>query len=188
MTSPYFDKYDRKGAYHWDDYYGGLLRMNAYTRARYDIVCECVREANLPQDGRLLDMGCGDGALTGVLHGRFRLPIAGVDTSEKGLALARAMFTKRGLSGEFRLVGSYDTGFEDASFNVVVCSDVIEHVDDPGAMLREIHRLLVPGGRRWSSPRPSGFPRPRSIPCTFRNGLSVTSPFCAAVSSASRSG
>ena len=147
MTSPYFDKYDRKGAYHWDDYYGGLLRMNAYTRARYDIVCECVHDAALPREGRILDMGCGDGALTGVLQERLRLAVAGVDTSEKGLALAREMFARRGLAGDFKRVGGYDTGFTDASFNVVVCSDVIEHVDDPGAMLKEILRLLVPGGR-----------------------------------------
>lgn len=147
MASTYFNKYDRKGAYHWDDYFGGLRRMNAYTRARYDIVCECVREAKPPQDGRLLDLGCGDGALAGVLHSHLKLPVVGVDTSEKGLALAKRMFANRGFVGEFRLISSYDTGFQDSSFNVVVCSDVIEHVDDPRAMLREILRVLVPGGR-----------------------------------------
>jgi 2-polyprenyl-3-methyl-5-hydroxy-6-metoxy-1,4-benzoquinol methylase len=147
MTSPYFDKYDRKGAYHWDDYHGGLLRMNAYTRARYDLVCDCVREVNLPRNARLLDMGCGDGALAGVLHSELGMPVAGVDTNEKGVALAKAMFGARGFTGEFRLVGGYDSGFPDASFDAVVCSDVIEHVDNPESMLREIHRLLVPGGR-----------------------------------------
>ena len=147
MTTPVFDKYDRKGAYHWDDYHGGLRRMNAYTRARYDIVLECVRQAAVPRNGRMLEVGCGDGALSGVLHNALGLPVVGVDTSEKGLALAREMFASRGLAGEFKLINGYGTGFGDASFDVVVCSDVIEHVDDPGAMLREIHRLLVPGGR-----------------------------------------
>jgi SAM-dependent methyltransferase len=147
MTAPYFNKYDRKGAYHWEDYYGGLRRMNAYTRARYDIVLECVREANIPRDGRVLEVGCGDGALTGVLHSRLGLPVTGVDTSEKGLALARQMFARAGFAGEFKLIESYDTGFKDACFAMVVCSDVIEHVDDPRAMLQEIMRVLLPGGR-----------------------------------------
>ena len=147
MSTIHFNKYDRKGAYHWDDYYGGLHRMNAYTRARYDIVLECVREADISRGGRLLEVGCGDGALSGVLHSHLGLSVTGVDTSEKGLALARQMFSDRELAGEFRLVSSYDTGFKDASFNVVVCSDVIEHVDDPRAMLREIRRVLVLGGR-----------------------------------------
>lgn len=147
MATKYFNKYDRKGAYHWDDYHGGLRRMNAYTRARYDIVLECVREADIPHGGRILEVGCGDGALAGVLHSRLGLLVTGVDTSEKGLALARQMFASSGFGGEFKLIGSYDTGFKDASFNVVVCSDVIEHVDDPRAMLQEIMRVLLPGGR-----------------------------------------
>lgn len=147
MTAPYFDKYDRKGAYHWDDYFGGLRRMNAYTRARYDLVLECARAARLPADARILEVGCGDGALSGVLSTKLDIGIYGVDTSEKGLALARSMFSKRELSGEFRHITGYGTGFPDASFDLVVCSDVIEHVDDPNAMLVEIRRLLVPGGR-----------------------------------------
>lgn len=147
MTAPYFDKYDRKGPYHWHDYFGGLRRMNAYTRARYDIVMECVQTAGAVKGVRLLEIGCGDGALCGVLHSRLGAAVTGVDTSDKGLALARHMFEQRGWTGEFRQVGGYGTGFADASFDVVVCSDVIEHVDDPQAMLREIRRLLVPGGR-----------------------------------------
>lgn len=147
MSAPYFDKYDRKGAYHWHDYFGGLRRMNAYTRARYDIVLQCVRAAGATQGSRLLEVGCGDGALCGVLHSRLGSTVTGVDTSDKGLALARQMFAQRGWDGEFRQVGGYDTGFADSSFDAIVCSDVIEHVDDPQAMLREIRRLLVPGGR-----------------------------------------
>lgn len=147
MKAITFTKYERKGAYHWDDYHGGLLRMNAYTRARYDLVLEHVRKAIVPGGGRILEVGCGDGALCGVLHQALGLPITGVDTSETGLALARKMFASRGFAGEFRLISGYGTGFGDASFDVVVCSDVIEHVDDPDAMLREMHRLLVPEGR-----------------------------------------
>jgi 2-polyprenyl-3-methyl-5-hydroxy-6-metoxy-1,4-benzoquinol methylase len=147
MTAPYFDKYDRKGAYHWHDYFGGLRLMNAYTRARYDIVLQCIKAAGAVKGSRLLEVGCGDGALCGVLRSRLGVAVTGVDTSDKGLALARRMFEQRGWAGEFHQVGGYDTGFADASFDLVVCSDVIEHVDDPQAMLREIQRLLSPGGR-----------------------------------------
>ena len=147
MNTQHFDKYDRKGAYHWLDYFGGLRRMNAYTRARYDIVLQCVRESGLAKGLRLLEVGCGDGALCGVLHSSLGAAVTGVDISDKGLAYARMMFGQRGWRGEFRQVSGDGMGFPDASFEVVVCSDVIEHVDDPQAMLREIHRLLAPGGR-----------------------------------------
>jgi len=147
MISPYFDKYDRKGAYHWGDYFGGLRRMNAYTRARYDLVVECARTINLPESARILEVGCGDGALSGVLCSKLGLSVSGVDTSEKGLAFARRMFSERGLAGDFRHVTGYGTGFPDSSFDLIICSDVIEHVDDPSRMLAEIRRILVPGGR-----------------------------------------
>ena len=66
MSAPHFEKYDRKGAYHWDDYYGGLIRANAYTRARYDLVCALLGESGVASGTRVLDLGCGDGALAAV--------------------------------------------------------------------------------------------------------------------------
>jgi 2-polyprenyl-3-methyl-5-hydroxy-6-metoxy-1,4-benzoquinol methylase len=147
MNAPYFDKYDRKHAYHWGDYFGGLWRMNAYTRARYNLVLECARAANLPANAHILEVGCGDGALLGVLFSELGVAVYGVDTSEIGLALAREMFADRKLVGDFRYTTGYDTGFPEASFDLIVCSDVIEHVDNPNAMLVEIRRLLIPGGR-----------------------------------------
>ena len=62
MSEIEFDKYARKGAYHWRDYYGGLLRMNAGVRARYDTVVDCLRRAGVTDSTRLVDIGCGDGA------------------------------------------------------------------------------------------------------------------------------
>jgi len=147
MTSPQFDKYKRKGAYHWLDYYGGLLRMNSYTRARYDLVLELARKANLGPPSRILEIGCGDGALLGLLHRRLGLAVDGVDTNEQGLDFAREMFVKHKLNGNFKYVESYDTGYGSDCFDLVVCSDVIEHVEDPQTMLQEIHRVLKPGGR-----------------------------------------
>ncbi len=147
MGSIHFNKYDRKGAYHWAEYFGGLRRMNAYTCARYDLVCQRIRDAHVPRGGRVLDFGCGDGALAGVLRSRLGLSVTGVDTSEKGLELARQMFADRGWEGEFRLIAGYDTGLDTAAFDVVVCSEVIEHVDDPVALLAEVRRVLAPGGR-----------------------------------------
>jgi 2-polyprenyl-3-methyl-5-hydroxy-6-metoxy-1,4-benzoquinol methylase len=147
LKTPYFDKYQRKLAYHWSDYFGGFWRMNAYTRARYKLVLECARAAKLPAGARILEVGCGDGALLGVLFIELGVTVCGVDTSKEGLALARKMFADKRLVGEFRQTKGYNTGFPDCNFDLVVCSEVIEHVKNPEEMLAEIRRILTPGGR-----------------------------------------
>jgi 2-polyprenyl-3-methyl-5-hydroxy-6-metoxy-1,4-benzoquinol methylase len=141
-----FEKYRVRGAYHWREYYGGLAGMNAYTRGRYEMVVRCLESLSLEHGATILDMGCGDGALAGVIHDRLGLAVAGVDTSTLGIEFAQREFGRRALAGEFRVVEGYDTGFADGAFAAAVCSDVIEHVREPGAMLRELHRVLRPGG------------------------------------------
>ena len=147
MTPPEraFDKYETKGAYHWRDLEGGPLRMNAYTRARYEIVA--AQLAPLPATATVLDVGCGDGALSGFIHVRHHCKVVGIDTSQFALTLARVETTRRGYDCAFQLIDSYVYPFSDQSFDAVVCSDVIEHVAEPLTLLREIKRLLKPGGR-----------------------------------------
>jgi len=144
MSELEFEKYQVRGAYHWRDYHGGLTGMNAYTRGRYDMVVRSLAALKLGVDATILDMGCGDGALAGVIHEKVRRPIVGVDTSELGIEFAQREFKKRGYTGDFRCVEGYDTGFADGSFAAAVCSDVIEHVREPKTMLHELHRVLQP--------------------------------------------
>src|SRR5688572_18395426 len=40
---------------------------------------------------------------------------------------------------------------EDSRYNMVLCTQVLEHVPDPGAVLNELYRVLKPGGRLWLS-------------------------------------
>lgn len=141
MSEKHFDKYDIKGAYHWPEYYGGLRAMNAYTKARYDMIAEILAEAPA---GPIADIGCGDGVLASII-GRNR-PVIGVDTNEKAIGLARQEFARRGLSGEFRVSTSYRSPIDDASVAVAVSSDVIEHVAEPAALLDDMKRILKPGG------------------------------------------
>ena len=146
MSEIEFDKYARKGAYHWRDYYGGLRRMNAGTKARYDIVVECLRAAGVRESTRLVDIGCGDGALCGVISKELGCKITGVDPSKTAIRFATEEFARRGLAGQFLSADGYHYPFPDGAFDAAVCSDVIEHVQDPNALLSEIRRLLRPGG------------------------------------------
>ena len=89
---------------------------------------------------RILDVGCGTGANLIMLskHGDAE----GVDVSEDALAFCR----ERGLD-KVRLGAGEELPYEDATFDLVTAFDVIEHMDDDLAGLREMRRVLRPGGR-----------------------------------------
>jgi ubiquinone/menaquinone biosynthesis C-methylase UbiE len=115
-------------------------------RERYRIVIRLLRLVPVTKETTLLDVGCGDGALTGMIYRSFGCQITGTDTSGRGLELAAEMFRKYGFRGEFRLGQEWQLPFSDRSFDVVVCAEMIEHVSEPRKTLRELKRVLKPGG------------------------------------------
>lgn len=146
MSEIAFDKYQVKGAYHWVECFGPVHRMNAFTLGRYQVVIDALRDAKLGPNPAVLDVGCGDAALSGLLAMQLNARIEGVDVTPGSMELARAEFAKRKLTGRFQTVDGYTYPFPDGSFSAVVCSDVIEHVQKPAVMLAEMWRVLAPGG------------------------------------------
>ncbi len=90
----------------------------------------------------ILDAGCGEGITLEKLVKLFpRAHIVGMDTEAENLEICR----KHGLPVQ---EGSlYALPFADASFDTVLFSEVIEHLDAPEKALSEIFRVLRPGGR-----------------------------------------
>ncbi len=110
------------------------------------MVVDCLHRAGVARKTRVLDVGCGDGALSGVLVERLGCVVTGVDTNRLAIDLATAKFAERGYRGDFDCVTGYRYELADGSFDAAVCADVIEHVQEPLAILGEIHRVLRPGG------------------------------------------
>lgn len=95
--------------------------------------------------GRLLDLGCGTGALLERVHERFPTArLHGVDPSPEMLALARER-----LGGRAALfVGdAHGLPFAAASFDTVASTSNFHHFREPELALREIARVLRPGGQ-----------------------------------------
>ncbi|GAB3662962.1 class I SAM-dependent methyltransferase [Streptomyces sparsus] len=96
----------------------------------------------------LLDVGCGPGTITVdlaelVAPGR----VAAVDAAPDALAAARAAAGERGVRGiEFSRGDVHRLDFPDDSFDVVHAHQVLQHVTDPVAALREMRRVCRPGG------------------------------------------
>lgn len=95
---------------------------------------------SLPEAGRALDLGCGDGRLGALLAAR-RLVAADVS----GVALERAR--RRLPEAELIEVAPDEPlPFEDSAFDLVLCAETIEHVRDVQLLLSEARRTLRPGG------------------------------------------
>jgi SAM-dependent methyltransferase len=92
---------------------------------------------------RVLDLGCGDGELTArVAAAVGTKEVYGVDVNEESLEKAKA----RGIITVKHDLNKFPYPFETNTFDVVVSNQVIEHLYYPIRFLREVYRILKPGG------------------------------------------
>ena len=89
--------------------------------------------------GKLLEIGSAAGYFLNAARTDFE--VTGVEPSRWAAAEA-----KRRFGVEVKVVGFLEAALPDASFDVVAAVDVIEHLEDPVAFIRECRRVLKPGG------------------------------------------
>ncbi|MGZ8911326.1 MAG: class I SAM-dependent methyltransferase [Methylococcaceae bacterium] len=109
-----------------------------------------INRLDLKPGASVLDVCCGSGAsaLPAAEQVGPTGQVIGIDVAEKLLGLAGAKATSQSLDNvEFRLGDMLDTGFADASFDAVVCVFGIFFVPDIPAAIRELWRVLRPGGK-----------------------------------------
>jgi SAM-dependent methyltransferase len=93
--------------------------------------------------GSWLDFGCADGGYVQELLRVGAERVAGVDVNPEYIAAAKA----RRLAGtSFEVVDGFNLPFDDASFDGALVNEVMEHVVDEDAVLRELHRVIRPDG------------------------------------------
>ena len=95
----------------------------------------------LPEGGPVLDVGCGNGIYTQWLHKKCA-PAFGIDHNLKNLAWAKTEFPE----SHFLMANGETLPFPDEYFNAVMITEVLEHTRDDRSTLREIHRVMKPGG------------------------------------------
>lgn len=139
--------YDRLGETWWQE--GEMLNLlrSVLNPVRFGYFREVLVERLHLEPASLtaLDVGCGGGLLAEEFA-RLGCRVTGVDPSERSLETARAHARESGLEIDYRMGVGEDLPVEGASFDVVYCCDVLEHVDSVPRVVAEIGRALRPGG------------------------------------------
>jgi demethylmenaquinone methyltransferase/2-methoxy-6-polyprenyl-1,4-benzoquinol methylase len=126
------------------DRYARLLSFGQDGRWRRFLVSRI--EAG-PSDS-VLDVACGTGAVGLELARAYGCRVVGIDQSPEMLAAGRRRIASAGQRGriELREGRAEELRFPDASFDALTFTYLLRYVDDPGATLRELARVVRPGG------------------------------------------
>ena len=101
--------------------------------------------AHLPGK-RVLDVGCGGGILSESMAG-LGAQVKGIDLSNQALGVADLHSLESGITVEYEEIAAEALAArEPASYDVVTCMEMLEHVPDPAAIVRACATLVKPGG------------------------------------------
>jgi demethylmenaquinone methyltransferase/2-methoxy-6-polyprenyl-1,4-benzoquinol methylase len=130
------------------DRYAALLSFGQDPRWRRFLVS---RIKARPGD-TVLDVATGTGAVAIELARRYGCSVVGVDQSPEMLAAGRQRVRLSGLDGlvELHEARAEELPFKDGSFDALAFTYLLRYVDDPGATLRELARVVHPGGHMAS--------------------------------------
>lgn len=142
--------------------------------------------------GRVFEIGCG-GGLNQQFYDRDKVTaFSGIDPSGKLLQYAREQARKKGWDADIRHGFGENIPFEDESFDSVVCTYTLCSVEDSAQVLKELRRILKPGGKLFflehgRAPEPKVQRWQERIEPTWKvlmGGCHLTRPVCKGVEQA----
>ncbi len=142
MTASESNLYDRHGPDWWSGETRWLRQLSKLVPARLALFDPMVGRW---QGLRVLDLGCGGGFMAEALVRRGAV-VTGVDPSGPAIAAARRHAADTGLVVDYREGVGESIPVDTGTMDVVVCVDVLEHVEDLDRVLDEVRRVLRPGG------------------------------------------
>ena len=147
MSQVEFAKYLADGAYHWDAASSSLTKHVAFTSGRYAAV---IQQPVKLRGAAVLDIACGDARLAAYVAEAGARFVVGVDLSHVGLTVGRERWRREQAGTVQRAAFAQGDGtllpVAEGAFDIVIASEIIEHVDDPEVFLQESSRPLKRDG------------------------------------------
>jgi 2-polyprenyl-3-methyl-5-hydroxy-6-metoxy-1,4-benzoquinol methylase len=136
-----FDKYDKNGAYHIE-----WFRTNKHGYRNH--LNRILREFTGCKAKLMLDIGCGEGLLAKLLLKKgVTQKVLGIDTSKKAVELGKDLYADSCKTKRMELkCQDFKSMNKRRKFDYIVCSEVIEHVDNPELFLRKINNMT----KKWA--------------------------------------
>ena len=122
--------------------YWQLEETHWWFQARTHFILCLLRRLKVPASAAILDVGCSAGLLMRRLHSAGYAKVTGLDLSEEAVRRCHAV----GLSNTAVMDATHPQ-YADQSFDLLIASDVLEHIADETTALRNWLRILRPGGR-----------------------------------------
>lgn len=134
--------FDRKS-----DRYAQLRRWISRAIGAFNRSSE-VHDLYEPEGKRILDYGCGEGRFAFHLLDQGAIHVTGIDISEARIEAAKTKADALGVTDKvhFTTADAHATGLPAGSFDLIIGSDILHHLDLRAA-IEELRRLLAPGGR-----------------------------------------
>jgi 2-polyprenyl-6-hydroxyphenyl methylase/3-demethylubiquinone-9 3-methyltransferase len=130
----------------WWDLKGEARLLHEMNPTRFAHFRQVVDQTQVISDLRVLDVGCG-GGLVSEKFAEAGAKVTGIDLSKPSIEAARQHATRSGLQIDYQEASASNLPFPNATFDVVVCCDFVEHVSDNlHICLGEMARVLRPGG------------------------------------------
>lgn len=137
-SSSIYDKIASK----WWDHNQSIFFLNALNPHRFTYFDQIVFNWDKK---KILDVGCGGGFTSEFLAKRGAI-VTGVDQSKKLVEVASQHSKCQGLNIEYLHADARNLPLEDRSFDIIICVDTLEHIQNYHKVLSEIYRLLRPSG------------------------------------------
>jgi 2-polyprenyl-3-methyl-5-hydroxy-6-metoxy-1,4-benzoquinol methylase len=105
---------------------------------RLKFIIETLKES-LPDKAEVLDVGCGNGVISRSL-GAEGFSVKGIDISDKTIAKAKAL--NKYPNVQFEVKSAEQLIADGSKYHAIICSEVLEHLHDPGKLVSTLHEIL----------------------------------------------
>lgn len=110
-----------------------------------------IRQAGSLAGKSVLDVGCGGGILAESMA-QAGAQVTGIDLAQQSLTVAKLHGLESGVAVDYQAISAEDMAAQrPAQFDIVTCMEMLEHVPDPGSVVRACASLVKPGGHVFFS-------------------------------------